>query len=85
MAKGIPCISSRNCASNESIIEGYTGLLFENNNFESLEDAINIFLDDEKMFIMSNNAYNVFWSNDKYTTNDYVKNIIEIYKKCLLK
>lgn len=85
MAKGIPCISSRNCASSESIIDGNTGLLFDNNNLKSLENAIKIFLDDEKISIMSNNAYNIFWNDEKYTMNSYVKNIIGIYKECLIK
>lgn len=84
LSKGIPCISSKNCASKESIIEGKTGLLFENNDLESLENAIKIFLDNKKISIISNNAYTAFWDNDNYTINSYIKNIIEIYKKCLI-
>jgi glycosyltransferase involved in cell wall biosynthesis len=85
MAKGIPCISSRNCASSESIIDGNTGLLFENNNLESLEKAIKNFLDNKKISIMSNNAYNAFWNNNNYMINNYINNIIGIYKKSLIK
>lgn len=85
MAKGIPCISSKNCASSESIIEGKTGLLFENNDFKSLENVIDIFLDDKKIFIMSNNAYNIFWNNNDYTMDNYIENVIRIYEKCLIK
>jgi glycosyltransferase involved in cell wall biosynthesis len=85
LSKGIPCISSEFCASSESIIEGKTGLLFKNNDLESLERAIKVFLDDKKVSIMSNNAYNAFWNNDNYRISSYIKNIIEIYKKCLIK
>lgn len=82
MARGIPCISSRNCASSESIREGKTGLLFENNNLESLENAIKIFLDDKKISIISNNAYNIFWSND-YSLDRYIYSLFNIYKECI--
>ena len=78
LAKGIPCISSKICASSESLINGKTGLLFENNNKNDLKIAMSKIKDDEINRIMSNTAYNDFWNKD-YSLKKYISEIIRIY------
>lgn len=82
MAKGIPCISSKNCASRESIIEGKTGLLFLNGDKKALKKMITKVMDDNFIRYLSEEAYNIFWKSE-YTMNIYLDNIIKIYKKIL--
>lgn len=82
MAKGIPCISSKNCASRESIIEGKTGLLFLNGDKKALKKMITKVMDDNFIRYLSEEAYNIFWKSE-YTMNIYLGNIIKIYKKIL--
>lgn len=66
---GIPCISA-DCPPGGPaylIEEGKTGLLFENNNLDSLIDKINFALENyEKMILMSKNAYeNIYLKHDQ--------------------
>lgn len=82
LARGIPCISSKNCASSESLIHGETGLLFENNNKNDLMIAIDKMKNDEIIRIMSNTAYNDFWNKD-YSLRKYINEIIRIYNSIL--
>lgn len=82
LAKGIPCISSKICASSESLIDGETGLLFENNNKNDLMIAIDKMKNDEIIRIMSNTAYNDFWNKD-YSLRKYINEIIRIYNSIL--
>lgn len=82
MAKGIPCISSKNCASRESIIEGKTGLLFLNGDKKALKKMITKVMDDNFIRYLSEEAYNIFWKSE-HTMNIYLDNIIKIYKKIL--
>ncbi|WP_303690571.1 glycosyltransferase family 4 protein [Megamonas hypermegale] len=82
LAKGIPCISSKICASSESLIDGETGLLFENNNKNDLMIAIDKMKNDEIIRIMSNTAYNDFWNKD-YSLKKYINEIIRIYNSIL--
>lgn len=82
LAKGIPCISSQNCASNESIIDNETGLLFENNNFDDLKTKIEKYNNNEFVKSLSENSYNHYWDRN-YTIDEYVSKIIYIYIKTL--
>lgn len=82
LSKGIPCISSKECASSECLIDKKNGLLFENNNLKELTAAIKIFQDSKNVFIMSNNAYNIFWNRD-YSINNYINKVIKVYVDCL--
>lgn len=82
LAKGIPCISSKNCASSESLIDGKTGLLFENNNESFLEKSIMKMEDNNFIKCVSKNAYDNFWNKD-YRIEKYIKEIIKIYNKIL--
>ena len=82
LARGIPCISSKNCASSESLIHGKTGILFENNIESSLKIAINKMKEDKIILFMSNKAYNDFW-NKNYSLKKYINEIIQVYNKIL--
>lgn len=82
MAKGIPCISSKVCASSESLIEGKTGLLFNNNDIRDLEKMINKVKNDNFVEYLSKNSYDNFWKFN-YTMNKYLDIIVKIYKDIL--
>ena len=82
LARGIPCISSKNCASSESLIDGKTGLLFENNIESSLKTVINKMKNDKIILFMSNKAYNDFW-NKNYSLKKYINEIIQVYNRIL--
>lgn len=82
MSKGIPCISSKNCASSESIIEEYTGLLFINNDPIDLEEKIIKCQDYNYIKILSENAYKYYCDVD-YDTDKYISKIIDVYNEIL--
>lgn len=82
MAKGIPCISSKNCASSESVVENTTGLLFLNNNLTDLKKNLTKSQDDNYIKILSENAYKLYWSKT-YKIDEYVLKLINIYNEVL--
>lgn len=82
MAKGIPCISSKNCASSESVVENTTGLLFLNNNLIDLKKNLTKSQDDNYIKILSENAYKFYWSKT-YKIDEYVLKLINIYNEVL--
>ena len=82
LAKGIPCISSKFCASSESLIDGKTGLLFENNNGDNLKETIIQMQNNMLIRYISKNAYENFW-NKNYNLDRYIYSMINIYKECI--
>lgn len=82
MAKGIPCVSSKNCASSESIIEENTGLLFLNNDLIDLENNLIKCKSDNYIKMLSENAYKFYW-NENYKMDRYILKIINIYDEIL--
>lgn len=82
MAKGIPCISSKNCASSESVVENTTGFLFLNNNLIDLKKNLTKSQDDNYIKILSENAYKFYWSKT-YKIDEYVLKLINIYNEVL--
>lgn len=82
MARGIPCVSSKNCASSESIIDEKTGLLFLNNNLIDLEKNLIKCQDNKYIKMLSENAYKFYW-NENYKMDRYILKIINIYDEIL--
>lgn len=82
MAKGIPCVSSKNCASSENIIEENTGLLFLNNDLIDLENNLIKCKSDNYIKMLSENAYKFYW-NENYKMDRYILKIINIYDEIL--
>lgn len=82
MARGIPCVSSKNCASSESIIEENTGLLFLNNDSIDLENNLIKCKSDNYIKMLSENAYKFYW-NKNYKMDRYILKIINIYNEIL--
>lgn len=81
MALGVPCIVSEACAGKEAIKEDINGKIFPSDDDDALIDIINE-LSDEKVKIMSVNAYDAYWKKN-YNEERYYKKLKDIYNRIL--
>ncbi len=82
LAHGIPVIVSNTCAAREMIDDGYTGLLFKNDDLEALKNKILQLQDNDELKKMSENAYSAYWKNNK-SDDEYIERLRKIYTKLL--
>lgn len=77
LSTGLPVLVSDNCGSNDAIINGYNGYVFETGNDIDMIEKINLFIDNiDNLQQMSVNAMR---SVQNYTWEIYEKHVIEFF------
>ncbi|WP_411843358.1 glycosyltransferase family 4 protein [Salinicoccus sp. HZC-1] len=56
MASGLPVIAAESGPTNEQVVDGVNGMLYENENLESMLRAVDVLDDREKLYKMKRNA-----------------------------
>ena len=82
LARGIPVITADACAARDEILDGETGLLFENGSLDSLCEKIELLKDDTLLSRLSVNAHRAYWQRG-YGERVYVHRLEEIYRNTL--
>lgn len=81
-ALGVPTLVSKNIATQEFIIDNYNGLLFEYGDVESLKEAI-LKCSDKKIEELSKNAYENYWKNLNFSSDNYKENLINYFNEII--
>ncbi|MFC7320581.1 glycosyltransferase family 4 protein [Halobacillus campisalis] len=85
MASGLPVIAAKSGPTMEQVEDGKTGLLFENENTESMIEAINRLEDEELYKRLSSNARkeaeNFSWQKPSEQILDYYYKTLEVYQE----
>lgn len=58
MASGLPVIGAKSGPTNEQVAHGVTGMLYENEDLDSMMEAVSVLEDEEKLETMRRNARN---------------------------
>ena len=82
LSHGIPAIVSDACAARDEIVDGQTGLLFENGSLDSLCEKMEQLKDDTLLSRLSVNAHRAYWQRG-YDERVYVHRLEEIYRNTL--
>lgn len=82
MARGIPCIVTRDCAASEGVVDGENGFLFTGNNSLDLEMKIKKLRNDSLVQSMGRKAYEYFWK-ERRGMERHVKELLMIYENVL--
>lgn len=80
MASGLPVIAAHSGPTQEQVIDGETGLLFENENTDSMIDAVQKLEDPELHKRLSENARK---EAEKYSWDKPSEQILELYRKTI--
>lgn len=82
LAHGVPAIVSDSCAARDEIVDGQTGLLFENGSLDSLCEKLEELQNDAIVSRFSTKAYHDYWGRG-YHEQAYVYRLEEIYRHTL--
>ncbi|WP_455577485.1 glycosyltransferase family 4 protein [Anaerosinus sp.] len=83
-AYGIPSIVSDVSAAKDFVEDRENGLIFENNNLDSLKIKLQELFDDKFAENLGRNSYNKFYSKN-FSINLYIEKLIKIYQEILEK
>ncbi|SIS37320.1 glycosyltransferase family 4 protein [Salimicrobium flavidum] len=80
MASGLPVIAAQSGPTKEQVVDGKTGILFENENTQSMIDAVEKLEDPELLETLSENARK---EAENFSWEKPSEQILEIYKKTI--